>query len=1743
MEASEAMGAGIHRTGAARASLGALALLLWLSVTPNAVAGGPVHDPLSSLTLTGTALDPGAKHPAQPFNQACGTAVDSKGDVYVASAGNDVIDVFNPAHEYLTSIEAEPGEPKDPCGLAVDSTGHLYVSEKATGKVVRYTPNAYPLSNTPTYGSAEPIDESGKAKGIAVDPVDDHLYVAEGSRIVAYTASGHRGIDEVQGLRVKCLSGESFTLSFEGQSTPSLPCAAEHSKIQAALEALSTIGAGNVSVVQDPLEPGNPQLHRITFTGALGSKDVEPLAGSSGCCSISTFPQGWDGFIGEGDLGEATGTAAYTYRGDDGTSFDHLYIFAVDAATDTIKVFGGGTVTDLSQQRLIDGSNSDEFKLDKTPDNGLGFGTAGASLTADSANGHIVVYDDEHQVVDEFEASGRFLSQIPSPEPPSAFADAQPTGIAVVPQRDEIQRLDTSCGGGTFTLSFESKTTAPLPCSATAVEIQAALEGLTGIGKGNVAVAGRKETPNSSYIISFVEGLGGQDVSQPSVAELTGSFEKASVTTEVQGSGPGRVYVTEGSGTGAKVLAFAPLATPQRPPLPAGDSFTLKSASSVAVDFYGNRYVGSEAAVHIYPPGSQAPLLTVEDKGKPFDLAVDSECNLYTLDHNFDLGFYKESVKYFTPSSCPPTPATTYTEHEPILKATDYPGEHELHAIGIDPATDQLYVARESSPSVIKLGPARDGSPIIVPKWGSSLGEAGEIDVCAATGAVYVTAGNGREIKVLDSTGSKVLDRITGRGSPKGKFYPHTSLAVDQANCHVVAFAFTRGVAEEYESSGAFVAEFDSDSADAVNLTGGVAVDGSCVIHRNEAGEPEPLGESTTPTCNQFDPANGNAYVAFDDPENAAHPYDLAAFGPLTYAPPPNAITGVANGVGGGQATLHGTVDPRGSLLTDCRFEYTTEDDFQEHGFALEEMAPCAEDAEEVGSGTGPVSVHAQVSGLDPEGRYRFRLVAVNTSGASEGEPGVFGPPRANTGPAQPISYTEATLSATVDPSGLPSKYHFEYGESEAYGQATPPITLAASVGETDVSVPVFGLTEGRTYHFRIVAENEARMTQGLDETMTMLQRLTGPPCPNDEYRTGLSANLPDCRAYELVTPADTAGLRPDASDTLTHQFDIWPVTPRGEGAGDRVNFFVNGTLSGFDGNGIRDGYRAERGAGPHPDEGWRSELFSPTYLDAEVSFEEDLSQEGVSSDQEHSVWTIPLVPGTLGQGTYLRTPEGFEVLGQGSLGTDPNAYSHYVSAGGAHVIFSSKGHLEPDAAPAPTKAIYDRATGTASAEVVSLGPGNSPFAAGEDATYLGSTEDGKAVAFEVAGALYLRNDKETFEVSKAPNTFAGISEDGKQVFFADADLAAPVPGPAALSVFDVETEATTGIASNARFVNVSADGSHVYFTSQGQIGGEGTAGQDNLYVWNKTTKADRFIGLLNSSDFAPQGFLGENDNLVRWPAAVSGGARATSPTRSTPDGLVFVFQSYAQLTSYDNTEADAAACGDPKASGDRCLEIYRYDDRAPAGERIICVSCDQTGARPSGASILQQLLTGSSSAKRFLIPNVTEDGTRIVFQSDRALLPEDANSGADVYEWLAPGTGGCARTGGCLALISSGQGAGDSILYGMTPDGHDVFFTTLEKLTGADVSGSNSIYDAREGGGIPEPPAPSPCQGDACQGQGSTPPAVRTPASDGAGGGDEPPPAACAKGRHRVKGRCVPRSHKHRRRHHRSNHKRRAGR
>lgn len=80
---------------------------------------------------------------------------------------------------------------------------------------------------------------------------------------------------------------------------------------------------------------------------------------------------------------------------------------------------------------------------------------------------------------------------------------------------------------------------------------------------------------------------------------------------------------------------------------------------------------------------------------------------------------------------------------------------------------------------------------------------------------------------------------------------------------------------------------------------------------------------------------------------------------------------------------------------------------------------------------------------------------------------------------------TTLTLSASVDPKGLPTTYRFQYGASTAYGSETTPGSLGAGQGAAVVSSAVTGLTPGTTYNYRVIATSAAGVTFGPNQTAT----------------------------------------------------------------------------------------------------------------------------------------------------------------------------------------------------------------------------------------------------------------------------------------------------------------------------------------------------------------------------------------------------------------------------------------------------------------------------------------------------------------------------------------------------------------------------------------------------------------------------------------------------------------------------------
>jgi hypothetical protein len=743
------------------------------------------------------------------------------------------------------------------------------------------------------------------------------------------------------------------------------------------------------------------------------------------------------------------------------------------------------------------------------------------------------------------------------------------------------------------------------------------------------------------------------------------------------------------------------------------------------------------------------------------------------------------------------------------------------------------------------------------------------------------------------------------------------------------------------------------------------------------------------------------------------------------------------------------------------------------------------------------------------------------------------------------VTTRTAVLEARVNPNGEATAYRFEYGLADCSSNPCTAIPIPdGNLGSGELPIPVAnevgGLTPDTTYHFSVVATNGSGSVVGPDRTFNTYPNAAAvDDCPNRARRLGLSAYLPDCRAYEMVSPLDKnngdiltapnitnyrTGVSQSAIDGGKFTYATYKTF--GDAASGRYSnqYLATRTPSGW----INHGISVPQG----------QTVFDPKFwppFDAEVQFKafsDDLSSAWFTDDNLNTLTADAL------QG-YANVYRLNNLTGAYEAVTNEGPYSPaetdlggaYVEVQGASkdagaVVFAARAALTPDATPSETiSQVYVFSGGKL--RLVSVLPdgsantGDSGAGRGTDAISGRWSTNQNAVSEDAetifwtnggfgSGEIYVRlNARQpqsavvsgectepekacTVEATSAPNgrywTAAG---DGSTVVY-------EVGGD--LFEFDVETRSTTPIAPEVVGVaGSSEDASYLYFVSHAALAAGAVAGEPNLYLRHEGTLS--FIDTLLSRDLASSQ---EGIGAVA-PEAIK------RTTRVTPDGRTLAFMSAQSLTGYDNTDALEPSEVDS--------EVFLYDADA---DEITCASCNPSGARPIGQKmpipyfnlaaqpIDMRVAAWLNSSERavYSARALSDDGNRLFFNSFDSLVPRDTNGSQDVYQWEAQGTGSCQKAGGCVSLISSGSSSGRSEFVDASADGSEVFFETSSSLVSHDP-GLVDIYSARVGGGFPPPPPPAnPCVGDACQ-TAPVPAPVPTPASASFRGQGDPSPAA----------------------------------
>ena len=187
---------------------------------------------------------------------------------------------------------------------------------------------------------------------------------------------------------------------------------------------------------------------------------------------------------------------------------------------------------------------------------------------------------------------------------------------------------------------------------------------------------------------------------------------------------------------------------------------------------------------------------------------------------------------------------------------------------------------------------------------------------------------------------------------------------------------------------------------------------------------------------------------------------------------------------------LNASVNPNGSAVTECHFEYGTSES------SLDDQAPCSYSP---GFGETPVPVYAKVEGLSESTTYYFRIYANSAEGESFGsvEQATTLPtaPTANAVQATAIGHTSATLGGDVNPNDSEvTECYFEWGAapdaltnkvscSSAPGSGSEPVAVSATLAH---------LEESTDYYFRLVAGNSYGSNHSGREVVATLPNAPG---------------------------------------------------------------------------------------------------------------------------------------------------------------------------------------------------------------------------------------------------------------------------------------------------------------------------------------------------------------------------------------------------------------------------------------------------------------------------------------------------------------------------------------------------------------------------------------------------------------------------------------------------------------------------
>lgn len=916
-------------------------------------------------------------------------------------------------------------------------------------------------------------------------------------------------------------------------------------------------------------------------------------------------------------------------------------------------------------------------------------------------------------------------------------------------------------------------------------------------------------------------------------------------------------------------------------------------------------------------------------------------------------------------------------------------------------------------------------------------------------------------------------------------------------------------------------------------------------------------------------------------------------------------------------AAVGGSVDPAGAGPATCAFVWGVGEAFDESSSCVgpgEESDPIPN-----GNSVAPVTGDLRGLASDTSFEYRLQASNANGVDEGESSEGVsFSTPGPGIHGvwAADVSSDAARLAASIDPDEPAARPHpvscfFEYGLSTSYGSTLAGGAIGPGTADVQVQGEARGLAASSVYHYRVVVTAEVEAEPTAKPGVFVTERFYG---PDQTFTTQASAStgplLPDGRAWELVSPTNKhggliAGLNQIGLESAVQAsvsgdaISYASVSPIGEGvAGNdspwRDQVYSHHGPGGWSSRGLVPPHASEVGLNDAvvPEYQFFSEDLSLGLLDTGGDEDQTLLSPYASeptpyvreqaacedSARAESECYLPLLSGK----------EGYADVVSGTKFGEPHSVKFEDATGNMdHIVLESTDELteagtygheelyEWSREAEPSKrlqmvSVLPREEGGGPSLASAVKPGNNGatiWRSGPPAI----TSNGSRIFWTASGArkdLYLRDVArgETIklntpmpgvEAGTPEASFEGMNENGSIAYFTDSERLTPDASSSGADLYEcriveglggleceLEDLTPEGADGPTEVQNIalgsSTDGSYIYFVANGKLGSNAprgvcgptstSVGTCNLFMYHEG--ATRLVATLSAEDEAD---WGESkpifDSLGNLTARVS------------PNGRFVVFMSSRSLTGYDN---------DDVLSGKPDQEVYLYD---AVNERLACVSCNPSGARPQGVEaqnaspltvqarqlgsawkesswVSGSIPTGDqfgSYGESLYMPRVLFDSGRAFFDSRDALVPGDVNHEEDVYEYepvgVPAGQYACStsssaysvRDEGCVSLISSGRAPGGAGFLDASASGDDVFFATAEPLVDKDVDTAVDVYDAHVCGVgwecEAETASPPPCaSGDACRGAPAPQPTVFGAPSSATFKGQGNAPAAAGK-------------------------------